>query len=81
MSKVKVVICLVVAVILIYFSVCITDYLLVTNGGKPLFCIKDAENGYIGPGYSYIVYSHPITGKNEYAFYIIGHLVQSTFTN
>lgn len=81
MSKVKVVICSVVAVILIYFSVCIADFLLVVNGGNPLFCIKEAENNYNGLGYSYVIYSHPITGKSEYAFYILGNLAQSTFTN
>ncbi|MBQ2797778.1 MAG: hypothetical protein IJF09_00150 [Ruminiclostridium sp.] len=81
MSKKKVVICSVIAVILIYFSICITDFLLVANGNKPLFCIKDGDNNYNGFGYSYIIYQHPITGKNEYAFYVIGNLVRSTFTN
>lgn len=81
MGKVKVVICSVIAVILIYFSICITDFLLVANGNMPLFCINDGDNKYNGFGYSYIIYQHPITEKSEYAFYVIGNLVQSTFTN
>ena len=81
MGKVKLVICSVVAVILIYFSLGMTDFLLVINEGKPLFCVKDGESNYNGLGYSYIIYDHPITGKSEYAFYILGNLVQSTFTN
>ena len=81
MSKIKMAIFSVVAVILIYFSVCITDFLLVTNGNNPLFCINDGDNNYNGLGYSYVIYDHPITGKSEYAFYILGNLVQSTFTN
>ncbi len=81
MSKTKVVICSVVAVVLIYFSVCITDFLLVTNGSNPFFCIKDGDNNYNGLGYSYIIYNHPITGKTEYAFYVLGNLVHCNFTN
>lgn len=81
MGKVKVVICSVVAVIVIYFSMCITDFLLVANGNMPLFCINDGDNKYNGFGYSYVIHNQPITGKNEYAFYIVGNLVQSTFTN
>ena len=81
MSKLKIIIISVAIVIFLYLSVCTTDFLLVTNGGKPLFCIKDAENNYNGLGYSYVIYDHPITGKSEYAIYVLGNSVYNNFTN
>ncbi len=81
MSKIKIIIVLVIAVAFIYLWVCVTDFLFTVSGGKPFFCIRDKENNYYGLGYSYFVYDHPITGKSEYAFYIMGNLVHSTFTN
>ena len=58
------------------------DYVTVTKfEHEPLFCIETKGHHYVGAGYSYDVYDHPVTGQSEYAFYIFGHMVKSTFTD
>ena len=47
---------------------------------EPLFCSKN-EAHFTGMGYSFDRYPNPVTGKYEYAFYLFGHLVTSTFTD
>ena len=81
MSKVKIIVISVVTVVFIYLVVCVTDFLLVISGGKPVFCVRDTEENYYGLGYSYVTHFHSITGESEYAVYILGNPVYSTFTN
>ncbi|MBQ6039987.1 MAG: hypothetical protein K5705_16580 [Oscillospiraceae bacterium] len=49
----------------------------------PVCCIRNRNENthFTGLGYAYDVCTHPVTGKLEYALYIFGKPVKSTFTN
>ncbi|MCR5330819.1 MAG: hypothetical protein K6E62_06485 [Lachnospiraceae bacterium] len=70
-------------VLIIWFSLFITDFIRVAGMEKnPLFAFTFSdESHYTGAGYSYDIYRHPITGRYEYALYLFGIPVTSNFTN
>ena len=47
----------------------------------PLCCIETGNDHFIGLGYSFDITDNPGTGEQEYAVYVFGKLVKSTFTN
>ncbi len=57
------------------------DYMRVLGEKVPIFCIEMDKNHYIGVGYSFETYTHPVTEKVEFAAYILGILVDNNFTN
>ncbi len=58
------------------------DYCSVKIQGKPVFCTVQEESGtYVCPGYSYRVYKHPITGRNEFILEMFGEEEVCTLTN
>ena len=80
-NPVVVTFCIVAAVLLLWFAAGFTDYVMAESGNAPVFCIEQSDGVYAGLGYSYEMYPHPITGKNEYALYLFGNLIKSNFTN
>ena len=66
-----------------WFCFFVVDYCsVVFNGKPPIFCVGDTtDSHYVGIGYSYDVYPHPITGKVEYQLSVLGSSIESTFTN
>lgn len=52
---------------------------------RPACCYEASNEGgachYIGAGYSFDTFENPSSGEYEYAFYVFGNLVKSTFTN
>lgn len=75
---------IVLAVIIVWISLLVVDNLRVAKYEQnPLFCIEtdNGSNHYAGLGYSFDIYSHPITGEFQYGLNIFGISVKSTFTN
>lgn len=62
---------------------CVDFFSVDANGGDPICCIETTSGSghYVGLGYSFDVAKNPGTGKQEYAVYVFGNLVKSTFTN
>ncbi len=68
-------------VICAWFVVGLTDYMLVLNDRKPVFCINDKYE-YTGLGYKFEIYKKlNETRKYEYAYYIMGFLIENNFIN
>lgn len=80
-NPVVITLCIVAAVLLLWFAAGFTDYAMAESGKAPVFCIEQKDGVYVGLGYSYEMYPHLITGKNEYALYLFGNLIKSNFTN
>ena len=58
------------------------DYCSVKIQGKPVFYTVQEESGtYVCSGYSYRVYKHPITGRNEFILELFGEELVCTLTN
>ena len=57
------------------------DYCSVKLQGEPVFCSVQEEETYVCSGYSYRVYKHPVTGRNEYTLELFGEEVVCTITN
>lgn len=70
-----------VALVIIWIGIGITDYVRVISEKKPLFCFEASCGVYLGLGYRFETYPHPITEKIEYAYYIFGIQVDNNFTN
>ncbi|MDE6519060.1 MAG: hypothetical protein K2K91_01170 [Ruminococcus sp.] len=81
MTKIKKTIVLIVSVLLIWFAVGFTDYVLVVMEKTPIFCIKNDTYSYKGLGYSFEIVPHIVTEKKEYAYYIFGMGIENNFTN
>lgn len=71
-------ICIIVFLIILFYF---TDLSRVNNEKRPVFCIEVSENHFVGLGYSYFIYPHPITGKLEYVHKILGFEVVNNITN
>ena len=71
-------ICIIVLLIILFYF---TDLSRVNNEERPVFCIEVSENHFVGLGYSYFIYPHPITGKLEYVHKILGFEVENNITN
>ena len=71
-------ICIIVFLIILFYF---TDSSRVNNEERPVFCIEVSENHFVGLGYSYFIYPHPITGKLEYVHKILGFEVENNITN
>ena len=71
-------ICIIVFLIILFYF---TDLSRVNNEERPVFCIEVSENHFVGLGYSYFIYPHPITGKLEYVHKILGFEVENNITN
>ena len=57
------------------------DFCSVNIQGEPVFGSVQEEGTYVCSGYSYRVYKHPITGRNEYILEVFGEEVVCTLTN
>ena len=71
-------ICIIVFLIILFYF---TDSSRVNNEERPVFCIEVSEDHFVGLGYSYFIYPHPITGKLEYVHKILGFEVANNITN
>ncbi len=71
-------ICIIVFLIILFYF---TDSSRVYNEERPVFCIEVSEDHFMGLGYSYFIYPHPITGKLEYVHKILGFEVKNNITN
>lgn len=71
-------ICIIVFLIILFYF---TDLSRVNNEERPVFCIEVSENHFVGLGYSYFIYPHPIKGKLEYVHKILGFEVENNITN
>ncbi len=71
-------ICIIVFLIILFYF---TDSSRVNNEERPVFCIEVSEDHFVGLGYSYFIYPHPITGKLEYVHKILGFEVENNITN
>ena len=84
-NKKKIIIISILFVIVIWISFFCVDSARVINEKEPIFCINVNEKGdgehYIGLGYSFYVYQHPLTEKKEYSESIFGIEIKNTFTN
>lgn len=62
---------------------CIDGYAVGVKGRAPVFCVETSKGKghYVGLGYSYDAYGHPITNEYQYALYVLGKKVKCTFTN
>lgn len=68
-------------VVCAWFVVGLTDYMLVLNDRKPVFCINDKYE-YTGLGYKFEIYKRLSDArKHEYSYYIFGFLIESNVTN
>lgn len=75
---------IIIAIIIAYIIIFITDFTLVLNEKNPVFCIiKSSKETDLchGLGYTYEITPHPITGKREYTLFIFGQAVSSNVTN
>jgi len=71
-------ICIIVILIILFYFI---DSSKVNNEERPVFCIEVSEDHFVGLGYSYFIYPHPITGKLEYVHKILGFEVENNITN
>lgn len=71
-------ICIIVFLIILFYF---TDSSRVNNEERPVFCIEVSEDHFVGLGYSYFIYPHPITRKLEYVHKILGVEVENNITN
>lgn len=62
-------------------ALCIDLFRVDAYDMKPLCCMETGNDHYTGLGYSFDIVDNPGTGEQEYAVYIFGNLVKSTFTN
>ncbi len=71
------------SIIFIWLCMFVVDNLMVTKYKRePVFCISWNDNGhYTGMGYSFDIYTNPVTEEFEYARSIFGIETGSTFTN
>lgn len=62
---------------------CADAYAVGIKGRAPLFCVETKKGSchYVGLGYSYDAYGHPLTKEYQYALYLFGKMVKCTFTN
>lgn len=68
-------------VVLLWCFIWGCDYMRVLDEKIPIFCMEVEKNHYIGIGYSFETYEHPVTEKVEFAAYILGRMVDNDFTN
>ena len=84
-NKKKIIIISILLVIVIWLTFFFVDSAKVADEKEPLFCIKvdekDDGEHYVGLGYTFLVYQHPITGKKEYSGYLFGIEINNNFTN
>ena len=84
-NKKKIIIISILLVIIIWLTFFFVDSARVADEKEPLFCINVDEKGdgehYVGLGYSFYVYQHPLTGKKEYSKSIFGIEISNNFTN
>lgn len=71
----------IVILIITWLAISIIDYACVIHENRPIFCIEFSEGYYYGLGYSFYTFQHPVTGKIEYAYYILGIHIKENFTN
>lgn len=85
MKRTKKVLIIIFAVLALWGCLLGFDWYRVTvsDAHTPVFSIRfnPEKHHYTGLGYSFDVYDHPVTGYSEYAFYLFGNLVTSTFTD
>lgn len=82
--KKKVIFIVIGIIVLVWVGAFVTDNLMVRSfERKPIFCIAmdESKSHFVGAGYSFDAYPHPITGKFEYQMSILGISTKSTFTN
>ena len=70
-------------IFVVLFWCCIwgLDYMRVLGENEPIFCVEMDKNHYVGVGYSFETYKHPVTEKVEFVAYILGIMVDNNFTN
>ena len=71
----------IISFLIILFTFYFIDSSRVNNEERPVFCIEVSEDHFVGLGYSYFIYPHPITGKLEYVHKILGFEVENNITN
>ncbi len=70
-----------IVIVCAWFSAGLTDYLLVLNDRRPVFCVNDMYE-YFGLGYRFeICKKLNDTHTFEYSYYIFGILVDNNITN
>ncbi|MBS7370249.1 MAG: hypothetical protein KIG62_08960 [Oscillospiraceae bacterium] len=69
------------AVLFIWVAVFIADNVCVMTNNPPIFCVQTEAGHYVGAGYSFDIYRHPISGETEQASYLFGFTLYDTFTN
>ena len=84
-NKKKIIIISILLVIVIWLTFFFVDSARVADEKEPLFCIKvdekDDGEHYVGLGYTFLEYQHPIPGKKEYSGYLFGIEINNNFTN
>lgn len=68
-------------IVFIWVAVFIADNACVMTNRQPIFCAQTEEGHFVGAGYSFDIYRHPITGETEQASYLFGFTLYDTFTN
>ena len=78
----KIILIVLISLLCLWAGAGITDYVRVIHDKLPIFCLTDKEHSrYYGLGYMYDAYNNPVTGNFEYAFYLFGKDIVSTFTD
>ncbi len=76
----NVIVCIIAVWVLIW---CYDMYRVDIKEDLPACCFETPKGSghYVGAGYSFDIYDHPITGKQEFALYVFGNEIKSTFTD
>ena len=69
------------AIAFVWVTAFIADNACVMSSKPPIFCARTENNHYVGAGYSFDIYPHPITGEIQQAGYLFRITMYSTFTN
>ena len=69
------------AIAFVWVAVFIADNACVMSSKPPIFCAETENYHYVGAGYSFDIYPHPITGEIQQAGYLFRITMYSTFTN
>ncbi len=81
MSKRRKVVWAIILLLFIWLGMWVVDDMRIYDEKRPIFCIETTEGHFVGLGYSFDTYKHPITGKLEYTSYFFGALRDSNVTN
>lgn len=80
-SRLKIIFKVIFAAVFLWIAVFVVDNACVISSNLPVFSVQTEAGHYVGLGYSFDIYSHPISGQTEQASYLFGFALYDTFTN